>query len=52
MLAFPSEEEHFGLRRRTTQNKLFVPNYEAKRLKTTVSQVKSNEPVHRSLAAV
>ena len=33
MLAFSSEEEHFGLRRRTTQNKLFVPNYEAKTTK-------------------
>ena len=31
MLVFPFEEErHFGLKRRTTRNKIFVPNYEAK----------------------
>ena len=30
MLTFPFEEEHFRLKRRTTRNKLFVPNYEAK----------------------
>ena len=30
MLASPLDEENFGLKRRTTRNKLFVPNYDAK----------------------